>query len=51
MLDFDYNYLGDYHDGKMLAYKYEFIDGESHHNYGVIAEAGEWILQLVESVF
>lgn len=51
VLEFVYTYLGDFHNGKMLAHKYDFTDGNSQHTYGILDDAGNWVLELVESTF
>lgn len=51
VLEFSYAYLGDFHNGRMLAHKYDFIEGNSQHTYGVLDDSGNWMLELVESTF
>lgn len=51
VLNFNYKHLSHYHDGKLLAYYSEFVDGSTRHTYGVIDEQGQWVLHVVESEF
>lgn len=51
VLDFRYRYLSDFHDGKMFAHKSEYINGATRHEYGIINEKGELVIQIVDSEF
>lgn len=51
ILDFNYKYLADYHDGKMFAYWTEFKNNSTSHTYGIINDKGELIIEIVNSEF
>lgn len=51
ILDFNYNFLSDYHNGKMFAYKSEFINQKTQHEYGIIDETGKMIVNVVKPEF
>ena len=51
VLDFKYTLLSDYHDGMMFAHLSEFIDGSTQHTYGIVDDAGQLLLKIVDSAF
>lgn len=51
VLDFKYTLLSDYHDGMMFVHLSEFIDGSTQHTYGIVDDAGQLLLKIVDSAF
>lgn len=51
VLDFRYQYLSDFHNDKMFAHKSEFINNSTRHEYGIINENGELVVEIVNSGF
>lgn len=46
-LDFNYQYLTDYHHGKMVAYFSTFTNGSTHNESGILDDKGNWVVQIV----
>jgi hypothetical protein len=51
ILDFNYNYLSDYHGGKMFAHKSDFINNSTQNTYGIINEKGEMVVDISKPEF
>jgi WG repeat protein len=51
ILDLKYNYLSDYHDGKMFSYRSQFINNITQHEYGIINDKGAMVIKIVKPQF
>ncbi|HWK03749.1 MAG TPA: WG repeat-containing protein [Puia sp.] len=51
VLDFTYQYLSDFHGGKMFAHKSAFINNSTQNRYGIINDKGEWVIEIVKAEF
>jgi hypothetical protein len=50
-LDFKFTHLSDYHNGKMFAHYYAYVNNKPMNQYGIIDDKGNWIIEITPSQF
>ncbi len=51
ILDCIFEFLSDFHNGKMFAHQSKFENNETKHFLGILQENGEWAIQIVPPQF
>ena len=51
ILECKYQYIADYHNGKMFAHRSSFVDNSTKEEFGILKDDGEWAIQIVPSEF
>ena len=51
ILDFAYQHLSEYHNGKLFAHKSSFVNNSTQNKFGILNDQGEWAIEVVKPVF
>jgi hypothetical protein len=51
ILECKYQYIADYHNGKMFTHRSSFVANSTKEEFGILKDDGEWAIQIVNSEF